>query len=135
MSATANEKRRRCLLMYLDFARRDLEIGRALSRTFVDAIETWGKARTDEIDRLNAIQLIPIVEAQGFSGIDRFAEVAKRLERYRGVDPDERLIRSWWESAREAAKPSGNNPKARSLFSDEILNRGKGRPRKKALHK
>jgi hypothetical protein len=133
--AISNEKRRRILLMYLDFARRELEIGRALPKSFVDAIETWGTARFEEIDRLNAIGLMPVVESEGFTGDERYAEVARRLNRFRGVDPDERLIRSWWEAARKAAKPSENNPKARSLFDDEALNRRKGRPRKKAQPK
>jgi hypothetical protein len=130
----SNEKRRRILLMHLEFARQELEIGRALPRPFADALETWGEAKTDEIDRLNAIELMPTVEEDGFKGDARFAEVAKRLNRFRGVDPDERLIRSWWEGARKAARSSSDNPnpkpKARSLFSDDMLNRGKGRPKK-----
>lgn len=104
MAISANEKRRRVLLMYLDFARKELEIGRALPRSFVDAIETWGKGRYEEIDRLNAIGLMPVVEKDGYHGDARFAELAKRLGRYRGNEPDERLARTWWESRHKTRK-------------------------------
>jgi hypothetical protein len=107
--------------MYLDFARKDLERGKALSARFGKELERWGKARIDHIDRLNAIQLIPHVEAQGFVGEERFAEVARRIERFRGKDPDERLIRKWWETRKRLG--------AAALVADEILSRGAGRPR------
>jgi hypothetical protein len=119
----SNEKWRRRLLTYLDFARMDLEAGRAISSTFGRELEKWGKARLDELDKLNALQLIPVVESEGYHGDERFAEVARRLDRFRGVDPDERLIRSWWESARK-------DPKLRAHLEDEHLNRKKGRPKK-----
>ena len=62
MSVLTNERRRRVLLMYLEFAHKDLEVGRALPAAFVRALEIWGKERFDQIDRLNALGLIPIVE-------------------------------------------------------------------------
>lgn len=124
-----NEKRRRRLLTYIEFARMDLEAGRALSRTFGTELEKWGNARINDIDRLNAIQLMKVVEDQGFHGDDRFIEVARRLERFRDGDrndPDDRLVRGWWEGARK---------KSRWLLPDDMLNRTKGRPKKAVLKK
>jgi hypothetical protein len=113
---------RRQLLTYLAFAEGDVKMGRPLGKTFVAALWRWGKARTDQIDRLNAIQLVPVVEKDGFTGDERFAEVARRLERFRGKDPDERLIRKWWETRKKLG--------ARSLLEDDVLNRPVGRPPK-----
>ena len=101
-----NEKRRQVLMMYLDFARKDLEIGRAIPRRFAVELERWGKARIDEIDRRNAIQLVLIVEAEGIVGDEKYSEVARRLERFKGKDPDDRLIRKWWETRKDLGTAS-----------------------------
>jgi len=149
-----NEKRRRVLLMYLEFAHKDLEIGRALSASFARELESWGKARMDQIDRLNAIGLIPIVEKEGYKGEERFSEVAKRLDRFRGKDPDERLVRTWWESRNKTHRRqlrgidgepiwdkekkefvSVDEPLYRAHMDDDVLNRKRGRPRKAASKK
>ncbi len=121
--STSYERRRKVLLMYLDWAAKDLEFGRAISRRFAAELERWGRARTDRIDCRNAILLVPTVEAEGIVGDEKFAEVARRLERFKGKDPDERLIRKWWEKRKELG--------LRSLLSDDVLNRPAGRPKRK----
>jgi hypothetical protein len=95
-------KRDDIMLMYLDWARRDVERGFVLEARFARELERWGRLHTDELDRVNAIGLIQMLEDEGTHGDEKFAETARKLGRVtKNGDPNERLIRLWWEERKE----------------------------------
>lgn len=102
------------LRTYLGFALGDLAMGRRLDRAFVAALQRWGERRTDDIDCLHAIQLMPVVERDGFTGGDRYSEVARRLERFKRGEPDGKLIRAWLESRKHPGKAAAGQVAGRA---------------------
>ena len=117
-------KRAAVLLMYLDWARRDLtRHAPSIPAGFAKALEQYGRRKAVSFDIQNTVQLMQQVEIEGFTGDERYVETARRLGRFRGKTPDDRLIRSWWERRKE----EGPN----LWLDDKHFERGRGRPIKK----
>lgn len=110
------------LLMYLEWAKRDLMSGRpALPVELRVALKRYGERKADYFDQQHAIQMMVQLQQEGRTAVDSYAEIAKRLRRSVRSGPSERLIQKWWEERRKHSH----------LLSDDLLARKPGRPRRK----
>jgi len=117
------------LQMYLEWALRDAATHPPLPlpRGLVKELEAYGKAKAEFYDRQHMVQIMQQLEYEGLEHDKRYAETARRLGRFRGTEPNERLIRSWWEKRK--TEPAAD------WLDDEHMARKRGRPRKSASKK